>query len=137
MEELQRRQERDARAYEQSDDALCMLCHAYGNDKRSLWLSCFYDVKEVMPEALDVFAVPTLKGRGYYLRLCKSCRGRFLDMLGQWRKACVDLRGLPKDHDGYVFDCEDAEANVPVRINGRIVMMTLEGYEEWKRVREV
>jgi hypothetical protein len=101
----------DAKRFKELDGDLCQLCNAYGADKRSLILACFYDVTEVVPEAIDLTDVAgALKGRGYYLRLCKSCRGRLLGMLKGWRNECIALRGLPKDHDGGIED-EDSEAD--------------------------
>jgi len=40
-------QDIDDKRFEEHDEALCMLCGAYGNDKRSLLISCFYDISEL------------------------------------------------------------------------------------------
>lgn len=139
LDRSKKRRERDAKLYAESDSDLCMLCHAYGADKRTWWVSCFYAIHEVVPEALDTFAVPEeqKKHSGYFLWLCKSCRGRFLDMLGKWRSSCVALRDETKDHDGYIcYEDDDMPynpANIPVRINGRIVMLDANSYEVWKQ----
>lgn len=134
VEDLQAKRAADAQRWEEQDSDLCQLCHAYGADKRSLLISCFYVIKEVIPEAIDLHAVANehVKGRGYYLRICKSCRGRLLGMLETWRNECVALRDVPKDHDGYP-DGEDTDGLIPMRVNGVTVMLTPEGYERRQR----
>lgn len=125
IDESQARAEKDAERFAQQDHDLCMCCHAYGEDKRSLWIDCIYAVDEVVPEAINIGAVepkPENHKRGYYLRICKTCRGRFLGMMGEWWAAGVARRDVPKDHDGR--EEAAAERNIPVRVNGAIVMMT-------------
>ena len=95
--EIKKCREEDAKTFNEIDSDLCMLCHAYGEDKRSLFIDCFYNVKEVIPEALDLFACgDKFKARGYYLRLCKGCRGALLGILREWRDERVSLRGAAK-----------------------------------------
>lgn len=125
------RREQDKLRYEQHDSDLCMLCGAYGSDKRSLFMSCFYDISEVVPEMIDLFDVEGLKDRDWYLRICKTCRGELLDHLQQWRNERVALRSVAKDHDGYVYENGD-EKLIPVRLQGMVVYMTPEDYEEYK-----
>lgn len=129
LERIRRKQEADAERFKGLDGDLCQLCHAYGEDKRSLWIDCGYDVAEVVPEMMDTrcFEDPDAAKRGHYLRFCKSCRGRLLSAMKEWRRECIALRGTPKDHDGHVED-DDPERNIPVRVNGAIVMLT---HEEW------
>lgn len=132
------RREVDAKRFEEvRSGEICQLCFAEGADKRSLFIQCGYAVHEVVPEAIDLFGVPddALKGRGYYLLLCKSCRGRLLGALGEWRKACVALRSKPKDHDGYLSDDEPEGAYIPVRINGVVKHLTEEEWEAYKEER--
>lgn len=119
LEQTKQRRADDAKAFEESDGDLCMMCHAYGDDKRTLLIRCLYDVHEVVPEALDTHEIRHFSDGGYYIRICKSCRGRFLRMLGKWRSDCVALRHIPKDHDGDIYD--DNEGLVPVRKHGVIV----------------
>lgn len=126
------RREADKKRFEEHDDDLCMLCDAYGEDKRSLFISCFYEVSEVIPEAIDLFGVEKFKGRGYYLRICKNCRGDLLNKLGEWRNEMIARREVPKDHDGHNEDDEPGQ-NIPIRINGRIIMMSEVQFAEWKK----
>lgn len=123
MENAKVKREANAKRFKELDDDLCQLCGAHGSDKRSLYLDCFYDIQEVVPEAIDLHGVENLRERGYYLRICKSCRGRFLFHLGQWRSECLYMRNVPKDHDG---DPEvDRSGMYPVRVNGTI---------EWRKL---
>ena len=136
IDELESKRKNDAQRFKDMDPDLCMCCHAYGEDKRSLWVDCFYEVREVVPEAIEISGVepePKNHNRGYYLRICKSCRGRFLTMMGEWWKTGVDLRDTPKDHDGRDDYEPDPERNIPVRVNGAIVMMTREEWAERQR----
>lgn len=128
--ETKAKREADADTFLLRDTDLCMLCHAYGADKRSLFIDCGYAIHEVLPEVLDIRDVePKLeRGNAYYLLICKSCRGRLLTMLGQWGDDCKALRSESKDHDGYIDDYDDVERNIPLRVNGVTVMLTR---EEW------
>lgn len=126
----------DALRYKELDENQCQLCHAEGPDKRSLFISCLYAVHEVVSEVIDLRGCDeSVNDRGYYLRICKSCRSRLLTMLGEWRRICIENRELPKDHDGHLVEV-DPDANIPVRINGAIRMMTLGEYERWSAVKE-
>lgn len=120
----------DAERYAALDEDECQLCGAHGEDKRSFIASCFYDMQEVVPEFISLREVEgTLQGRGFYLRLCKDCRGKMLSALKEWADKCRAKRGQPMDHDGHLEDNRE-DAIVPVRINGAIVMLTPEEFEQ-------
>jgi len=138
MQDNKSRREHDAKRFNELDGDLCQLCHAYGADKRSLFIDCFYDIHEVVPEAIDLFAVEgELMKRGYYLRICKACRGALLGHLQQWRQERIALRDVPKDHDGNPEESDgDTRELIPVRINGATIMMNEYEYSEYKRKRE-
>lgn len=125
-------QTQDAAAFAAHDEYLCMLCHAEGQDKRSLFIDCLYNVKEVVPEALAIRKAGLVRGQGYYLRLCKSCRGSLLDMMQGWANERRTLRSVPKDHDGGLLEVSE-DRNIPVRINGRIQMLNAEEFEAYRR----
>lgn len=129
------RRKRDSQRWEEQDQDLCMLCGARGPDKRSLFLSCFYDINELIPEAIDLYKCPdeSLQGRGFYMRICKACRGDLLSRLGEWRDARLALRSELKNHDGNL-DYAEPERNIPYRVNGAVVMLTREEWEETRRV---
>jgi hypothetical protein len=134
--EIDRSREQDAVRWNSLDDDLCMLCDAHGADKRNLYVACFYAIKEVVPEAIDLSKVPQEESgvapdrSFYYLRVCKSCRGRFLGMLREWRATCVALRGRAKDHDGHPEEYDDPERTIPVREHGVTVMLTRAEWDE-------
>lgn len=126
------RRETDAKRFLESDRDLCMICWAYGEDKRSMYLSCGYAVNEAVPEALDTFGVGhDYVGRGYFLNLCKSCRASMLGHMRAFADERRALRNVPKDHDGHVYE-ENPEANIPMRIDGAIVMLTKEQWDALK-----
>jgi len=124
--------ERDAQRYETQDFDLCQVCHAYGPDKRSLTIDCFYQLNESIPEFIDLFKVEGRSRDGYYMRICQSCRGRLIAHLQEWFKAGKALRDTPKDHDGGIDYDGDPDANIPIRINGATVMFTREQYDAYK-----
>jgi len=132
LEQTRKRNEDDAKRFEALDHDLCMLCHAHGADKRSLIISCGYDVSEAVPDAISLRLVEGLEERGWYLRICKSCRAALLGALAEWWNGRIPLRSVPKNHDGYLVS-ERIDACIPVRQHGAITMMTP---PEWEQYRE-
>jgi hypothetical protein len=131
LEDLLERRQRDKKRWKELDGDLCQLCHAYGPDKRNLFIHCGYAVHEVVPEAIDLSEVEDFETRGYYLRICKTCRAKLLEKMEEWRNERVARRDIPKDHDGEEY--WDLEKNIPVRVNGATVMMDEEEYAEYRR----
>jgi hypothetical protein len=129
--QVKARREKDARRYAELDEDTCMLCNAQGPDMRSLFVSCFYSIEEVLPEAISMHDVPDAPDpRAYYLRICKTCRASFLSKLAEWWNERSEWRDIAKDSDGSPEICY---GTIPVRINGAIVMMSEEQYEEYQR----
>lgn len=139
MTDITARRLKDAEAYDKVDGDLCMLCHAYGADKRSWYSRCFYDLKEVLPEALDLYAadVPDGLREAFYLRICKSCRAEYLELLANWRKSRIARRTITKNHDGHELDDADSERNIPVRIHGVTKMVTMDEYNILRETRQI
>lgn len=134
LKESAERRERDAKRFAEMDTDLCMLCHAYGDDKRGLFIRCGYAVYEAVAEALDVTNVPAfepIKG-GYFLNICKHCRAELLIHMHTWADDMRRRRDVPKDHDGSDDSDYDA-ALIPVRMNGVTVMLTESQFEEYQR----
>jgi len=128
-----KRKKHDAKRFEGLDGDLCMLCHAHGADKRSLYIDCGYAMSEVIPEVIALAACHRrVSNRGWYLLLCKSCRAALLGHLVEWREERVELRNVPKDHDGGLLYEDGALQAIPVRIHGAVTMMTTEQYEVWR-----
>lgn len=126
------RRARSAARFEALDPDECQLCGAHGPDKRSLFIDCGYALYEAVDEVIDIRDLELERGRGYYLLLCKSCRGRLLAALERWAEECRLLRGLPKDSDGGLDEI-DPDRNIPVRVHGAIQMMTRDEYDEHRR----
>ena len=128
------RRERGAETFRTLDSDECMLCDAYGADKRNLFIDCGYAVNEVVPEVLDIYDLELEHGRGYYLLICKSCRARLLGALQGWANQCRSLRGLAKNHDGYLDGyLDNPERNIPVRVQGATRMLTAEEFAEFRK----
>ena len=130
LDERDKRLEEDQRRFEEVEQDKCMACGAEGPDKRSLYVSCFYDMKEAIP---DFIALKMDGKHFFYLRICKACRAALLQMFEDWWKDCVLRGGLDLDEDGVPIPHEDSNADIPVRIYGSCVWVT---EEEWKRISE-
>lgn len=109
-----------------NEENICKLCLVEGEDKRTLWMSCFYELTEVVPE------FESADPRGFNLRICKACRGALLGHLEAWRKERITHRGLNMDHDGGIID-DDPDRNIPIRINGTTKMMTINEFVEHQK----
>lgn len=111
------------------DDDTCQLCYAYGPDKRSVVMSCFYDLTEAVPEFKEVGGV-------YRLRVCKTCRSELLIRLQDWSQEAKKKRGFPKGSDGELTTLDELmepRRNIPVRVFGAVVMLTREDYDKWQK----
>lgn len=131
------RREADAKKFESLDGNLCILCHAYGADKRSLIVDCGYTIHEAVPEALDLFMIAQedwFHKKGYFLQICKTCRSEFLQHMAEWYAERIAMRNVPKDHDGNPEESDgDVNAMIPVRMFGSTVLMTPEAYESYQK----
>ena len=103
---------------------LCQICNQEGEDRRTLRLQYFYDLSE-MSDKFEKEEVTIrfadgheVKNVFWSIRTCKDCRGNFLGTLRRWTSG------------EFVTATEDnPERNIPVRVDGRVVMMTT---EEWQ-----
>lgn len=133
IDEMMAERKRDRKRLEEADPDLCMICHAYGVDKRSLFVDCSYQMKEAVPEMLDLSACDEpLNERGYYLRICKSCRGSLLGHMRIWANERRATRNEAKSGDGGELILDESEWLVPVRLDGATVYMTEEQYLSWR-----
>lgn len=121
----------DQERHDVHDDNLCMLCHAYGADKRSLNISAFYRLKEFLPEAINLENVDSTDQDTYYLRICKHCRAELFQKLREWREEAISRRDKVKNHDGQLIENKTSN-KIYVRINGESVPMTKEQYEKFQ-----
>ena len=121
----------DQERHDVQDNNLCMLCHAYGADKRSLNISAFYRLTEFIPELIDLKNVDSTDKDTYYLRICKHCRAKLFQKLSEWRKEAISRRDEVKNHDGQLLE-NRTDDKIYVRINGESVPMTKEQYEKFQ-----
>lgn len=88
----------------------CQVCEALGDDRRTLVISCGYDLHEVSKK----FArTPDDRHAQFMLLVCKDCRGDFLGVLRRW----VAKEFILKQE-------ESSDRNIPLRVDGRIIMLT-------------
>ena len=127
----------DAKRYDELDSDTCMCCHAHGPDMRSLFIDCFYEIQEVIDEAISISDQmenpPHTHKRGFYLRICKTCRSGLLAGLGEWWKKGVARRDVIKGSDG--GDAYAPEGSIPVRICGVTKFLTPEEWASYQKSR--
>ena len=67
----------------------CQRCKEKDEDRRTLWISCFYDMNE-LDIPFDNKMPIDLGGRSNYkfytLRICKDCRADWLRIIQNWFK---------------------------------------------------
>ena len=94
----------------------CQICGVDGPDLRTLKLSYFYQLDEIS----DKFQLDA--DGNFQITTCKQCRGDFLHLTGKWTSG--ELAALREKHQS------DPDRTIPVRVQGRTVMMTPEEYSE-------
>lgn len=83
---------------------VCMLCDAYGPDRITLFINCFYEMQEIVPEMFRISHDDNvLLERGYGIMLCKTCRSELLGALKFWADTRRGVRRLPKTSDGLLL----------------------------------
>jgi hypothetical protein len=78
----------------------CMRCGEEGEDRRTLWMACFYEMKELGIPFMEQFLIlaktkdldlAICKGELtpqpiYTLRVCKACRAGWMAAISAWFK---------------------------------------------------
>jgi hypothetical protein len=73
----------------------CQCCGARSSDRRTLWMSCLYDMSELsVPFTEQIFLIsPAVavdrvqtKKLFYTLRVCKECRANWMLAIQKWFK---------------------------------------------------
>jgi len=65
----------------------CVRCKEQDEDRRTLWMACFYDMDEMkLPFEKEVLSYPGVTGNinFYTLRVCKSCRSSWMKSIKEW-----------------------------------------------------
>ena len=64
---------------------ICQRCQEKDYDRRTLWMACFYEMKELgLPLEERELECGEDKHRFYLLRVCKDCRGDWLGAIKKW-----------------------------------------------------
>lgn len=67
----------------------CQRCGAVGQDRRTLWMACFYQMDELgLPfgEKTMLWEDSKYKQHFYTLRVCKGCRAEWMGAIVAWFK---------------------------------------------------
>lgn len=114
----------------------CQVCGITHPDTRTLRIGHGYDLSEVSRKFERIEIAECTKGEtiistvpAWTVVTCKDCRGDLMTLLRQWFRDGPSRR-LERELDDAMID---AERNIPVRVDGRTVMMT---YPEWQQYRE-
>lgn len=61
----------------------CVRCGDIGEDRRTLWMACFYAMEELGIPFVQV-DVKEYPKSFYTLRVCKACRADWMASIGDW-----------------------------------------------------
>ena len=89
----------DKERWEKLDPDICQVCDTKGDDRRTLFITCLYNLKEASPKFIDLFDTPQ-RPKGYALRICKGCRAILLAHLHEWISKKGRLVDRHLDDDG-------------------------------------
>ena len=108
LERIDNEREIDRERWENLDWDTCQVCGSVGEDRRTLFIRCFYQLKEVSSLFIDLFHVENHKDGGYALRICKGCRSALLSKLAEWITEGGRLKYGNLDDDGILsFDSKE------------------------------
>lgn len=66
----------------------CQRCGEVDQDRRTLWMACFYEMTELglpfLVREIHMNTDPLDKRAFYTLRVCKTCRAEWMDAIKQW-----------------------------------------------------
>lgn len=67
----------------------CQKCGEEGEDRRTLWMACFYEMMELgIPFEKEIMFTndyPRCDGKEFYtIRVCKGCRADWMTMIKIW-----------------------------------------------------
>ena len=102
----------------------CQICGQEGEDRRTLRLRYLYDFSEISDKftseevTINFADGNEVRETVWSVRTCKDCRGDFLGILRRWTSG------------EFVTQTEDdPDRDIPVRVDGRLIMMTTEEWE--------
>lgn len=100
----------------------CQRCRQDGDDRRTLWMACFYQMDELgIPlekETLFTTDYPRCDGKDFYtLRVCKDCRADWMKSIKDWFNSPLVMR-------------DSCGSGIFVRENGAIREVTEEEFKK-------
>lgn len=124
----------------------CARCGEVGDDRRTLWMACLYDMLELklpfvqkaiqgivmkhvrdkeiasfkvkVPEFEPIEGAEPRQWNFFTLLVCKDCRGEWMEAIAAWFKAPKARYEPDETHD------------IPVRKNGRTIFLSREEYDK-------
>lgn len=105
-------------------EEICQRCKEVDEDRRTLWMSCFYEMMEMLMPFVQVES-QLEKDKKYYphlytLRVCKSCRDDWMNAIQSWFNNKPEVK-------------ESCNSGIFVRDKGAISEITL---DEWNKRNE-
>lgn len=96
---------------------MCIRCKEVDEDRRTLWMACFYEMNELGLPFVE--SQSCYDQKMYTLRVCKSCRADWMNAIKKWFHDIV-----PQESCGSgIFVMQ---AGVPIEIT----------MEEWEKLRD-
>lgn len=92
----------------------CVRCGEEGQDRRTLRMSCFYEMDEL---DIPLEKSPSCFGPSYTMRVCKRCRGEWMAAIKAWFHEEIESE-------------ESCGSGIFIREFGKTVELT---EEEWAR----
>jgi len=82
---------------------ICQKCKSRGEDRRTLWMACFYDMKELgIPFEKETVIEggvhdghPNAKHSFFTLRVCKECRSDWMSAIQKWWMTPIHISASP------------------------------------------
>ncbi len=69
-------------------DERCQRCGIVGQDRRALFMACFYEMQELNIN----FQKQNIDGQIFYtLRVCKDCRAKWMESIQHWFNSKIHL----------------------------------------------
>jgi len=112
--------DRECRKEDCCMDKICQKCKKIGEDHRTLWMSCFYDMNELdipfQQEKVIAECCGKTSHEFYTLSVCKTCRADWMALIKLWWKTDPGN--------------ESPGTGIYIRELGKTIEIT---EEEWKR----
>jgi len=100
-------------------DEKCQRCGEVGEDRRTLWMACMYQMEELGLPLVQVqlWSGPSSGHAFYTMRVCKSCRADWMGAIKKWFEPMPAIKSCG--------------SGIFIRRNGATVEIT---EEEWNQL---